>query len=285
MKTAESLLDKHQIAAQAIRAADGLRIVAGAGMSADSGLPIFIGLDSFWRTLGIPINKNTMNFQRMVSSPGAFIWRPDRAWGFYGQLLNLYRDTVPHDGFRLLQEMASKLPHGAFVCTGNVDGQFQKAGFSDDSLLEVSGSIHYLQCVSNCGLIWTADDFKPEINLEKRLITSALPRCPMCGELARPNIRKCCGEKHNSNRLDTQNNRHIEWQQHLKNPVTIAIEMDCAAVAMHAMEEHTDKRGFLIRIQSWDDLWEDESFDANREVVLNGGILEVLRGITAALRS
>ena len=42
-----------------------------------------------------------------------------------------------------------------FVVTSNVDGQFQKAGFAEDAILEVHGSIHHLQCLSPCSnAIW-----------------------------------------------------------------------------------------------------------------------------------
>ena len=42
-----------------------------------------------------------------------------------------------------------------FVVTSNVDGQFQKAGFAGENILEVHGSIHHLQCTRPCSrAIW-----------------------------------------------------------------------------------------------------------------------------------
>lgn len=73
---------------------------------------------------------------------------PHLAWGFYGHRLKLYRDTQPHAGFAILQRIASQMPHGAFVFTSNVDGQFQKAGFSEMQVCECHCSIHHLQCLS-----------------------------------------------------------------------------------------------------------------------------------------
>ena len=40
---------------------------------------------------------------------------------------------------------------GGFVYTSNVDGHFQKAGFSPDQVYEVHGSIGWMQCLSECG--------------------------------------------------------------------------------------------------------------------------------------
>jgi hypothetical protein len=77
---------------------------------------------------------------------------------------------------------AKRLPHGAFVFTSNVDGQFQKAGFAEDRVSECHGSIHHLQCLDGChDGIWPADDFDPELDEEQCLLTlgiSALPALP-----------------------------------------------------------------------------------------------------------
>jgi NAD-dependent SIR2 family protein deacetylase len=37
-----------------------------------------------------------------------------------------------------------------FIVTSNVDGQFQKADFEEEHVLEVHGSIHHLQCLRPC---------------------------------------------------------------------------------------------------------------------------------------
>lgn len=107
MKSDETIEEKYQRAAQALREADGLLIAAGAGMGVDSGLPDFRGKEGFWRAYPA-LGKYKIDFQS-IASPEAFQRMPHRAWGFYGHRLNLYRDTVPHDGFRLLREMGAKL--------------------------------------------------------------------------------------------------------------------------------------------------------------------------------
>ena len=69
---------------------------------------------------------------------------------FYGHRRHLYRDTQPHDGFRILLEWGKVLPGGYFVLTSNVDGQFQKAGFAPKRILEQHGSVHRLQYTVPC---------------------------------------------------------------------------------------------------------------------------------------
>ena len=140
-----------------IREADGLLVTAGAGMGVDSGLPDFRSNNGFWKTYPA-LARSGIQFES-VASPDTFRRDARLAWGFYGHRLNLYRKTVPHDGFRLLQEIGATLEHGAFVFTSNVDGHFQNAGFPAERVNEIHGSIHHLQCMDeDCSTaIWSAD--------------------------------------------------------------------------------------------------------------------------------
>lgn len=135
-------------AAAWIAAADGLIITAGAGIGVDSGLPDFRGPQGLWKAYPA-LGKRKLRFED-IASPEAFRSQPRLAWGFYGHRLQLYRDTAPHAGFSLLKKWADAKPYGAFIYTSNVDGQFQKAGFADDHLIECHGSIHHLQCLTPC---------------------------------------------------------------------------------------------------------------------------------------
>lgn len=166
-------------AAELIRSADAVLVCAGAGMGVDSGLPDFRGATGFWQAYP-PYERLGLRFEELAD-PVHFVADPTLAWGFYGHRLDLYRRTVPHDGFRVLREW------GARVFTSNVDGQFQRAGFAD--VAEVHGSIHHLQCVEPCtDDVWPADDVVVDVDPESMRATGALPSCRNCGGLARPNI-------------------------------------------------------------------------------------------------
>jgi NAD-dependent SIR2 family protein deacetylase len=174
-------------AATLIREADGLLITAGAGMGVDSGLPDFRGDEGFWKAYPA-LAKAGLSFTS-IACPEAFRRNPRQAWGFYGHRLGLYRQTQPHAGFDILRRWGESLRHGAFVVTSNVDGQFQKAGFPEQRLHEIHGSIHHLQCIDACqGRSWTANDFTPELDDDHCLLLNDLPLCPVCGGLARPRI-------------------------------------------------------------------------------------------------
>ncbi len=174
-------------AAALIGEADTLIIAAGAGMGVDSGLPDFRGNEGFWRAY--PALKQAQLAFTSIASPAAFIENPARDWGFYGHRLDLYRRTVPNPGFAVLKRWGDGMPNGYGIFTSNVDGQFQKAGFAEDCIEECHGSIHHLQCMAPCTHdVWRADAFAPQVDEARCLLTGALPVCPHCGGLARPNI-------------------------------------------------------------------------------------------------
>lgn len=179
------LEERFRRCAEAVRRASALVITAGAGMGVDSGLPDFRGDHGFWKAY--PMYQRLGLTFVQAANPAHFERDPAFGWGFYGHRTNLYRETVPHRGFHLLREWIERFGLEAFVVTSNVDGQFQKAGFPQDRILEVHGSIHHLQCLKPCRMaIW---DNEEEIPLDPETMRAGhIPRCVHCGGVARPNI-------------------------------------------------------------------------------------------------
>jgi NAD-dependent SIR2 family protein deacetylase len=209
-------------AAEYIAQADGLIIAAGAGMGVDSGLPDFRGAKGFWKAYPA-LGNERISFSD-IANEQAFRQRPSLAWGFYGHRLNLYREIQPHIGFQVLLDMAKTLQHGAFVYTSNVDGQFQKAGFSDSQICEKHGSIHYLQCLNSCtDKLWSANRFKPQVDEHSCMLTNSPPTCPNCGGLARPNILMFDDWGWQPNCTELQQTLFKDWVKTIKRGVVIEI--------------------------------------------------------------
>ncbi len=176
-----------QRAKEVLENADAILITAGAGMGVDSGLPDFRGTEGFWRAYPIA-KKLGLRFEELAN-PRWFRENKRLAWAFYGHRLNLYRKTKPNKTFYKLKEIGEKKKGGYFVFTSNVDGQFQKAGFPENKIVEIHGSIHYLQCLQPCrDDIWSAKDVEIKIDGENFEALEPLPRCPHCNRIARPNI-------------------------------------------------------------------------------------------------
>ena len=225
--------------------ADGLLITAGAGMGVDSGLPDFRGKEGFWQAYPA-LREAGIAFQN-IACPDTFLNDPALAWGFYGHRLNLYRDTVPHAGFDLLLDYARHKPQGAFVYTSNVDGQFQKAGFNAEQVLECHGSIHHLQCQGGCtAAIWTAGEFIPEIDEARCRLLNEPPHCHCCGEIARPNILMFNDYGWLDYRYREQLARFQKWRSQVERLAVIEIGAGTSIPSVRHFGEFQE--GYLVRI-------------------------------------
>lgn len=271
-----TLLDATWRAARLIAKADGLIITAGAGMGVDSGLPDFRGPHGFWRAYPA-LGQLGLSFEE-IANPAYFESDPELAWGFYGHRLGLYRATQPHAGFILLREIAAQLPQGAGVFTSNVDGQFQKAGFSAASVVECHGSIHHLQCQHGCmNEVWSAEKLIPAIDEAQCRMLSLLPRCPHCGAIARPNILMFGDGYWVPARRDVQQDYFNGWRTYLRKPVVI--ELGAGSRISRVRQFGEAQRCPLIRINKT-----EAGVTRPGDVAVPGGALECLTEIAACLR-
>ncbi len=252
------LLERNLIhAAEAVAGADAVLITAGAGMGVDSGLPDFRGREGFWKAYP-PIAKMGMDFADMAN-PHWFAHEPDFAWAFYGHRLDLYRKTEPHSGFARLLALGESKPGGYYVFTSNVDGQFQKAGFSENRIEECHGSIHYLQCTKPCAHeTWPADAVKLDIDMDRFRATSPLPRCPHCREVARPNIMLFGDWTWIGTRYNTQSRRMHRWLEGLERARHSLVVLEFGAGKAVPTVRRTSEaaargaRGVLVRVNPRD---------------------------------
>lgn len=272
-------MDNFQPAATAIRDADAILITAGAGMGVDSGLPDFRGNEGFWRAYPVFANLG-LGFQQLAN-PQWFVDDAELAWGFYGHRLNLYRETKPHDGFRLLHEWTQAKPHGEFIFTSNVDGQFGRAGFRSEQIHEAHGSIHHLQCSRPCGDdIWEASSTRIEVDETTMRARQPLPLCPRCASVARPNILMFGDWGWSSRRSDAQGKSLQQWLQALDKKTLAVIELGAGKhiPTVRRFGEELQHRGAtLVRINPRD------SDGTQGTISIASGALEGLRQIADAM--
>jgi NAD-dependent SIR2 family protein deacetylase len=240
-------------AARAVQAADALVIAAEAGIGVDSGLPDFRGNDGFWKAYPV-VARLGLSFAEMAN-PVWFENNPELAWAFYGHRLNLYRQTEPHAGFGKLLNWTAGKPAGYFVFTSNVDGQFQKAGFSPQQIEECHGSIHHFQCLRGCTRsIWDAAEEKVIVDETVFRAVKPLPRCHHCGEMARPNIMMFGDFSWISDRSLDQQKRFAQWLQQLREKSARLVVIELGAGTAIPSVRHNSERlvkrfgGTLIRI-------------------------------------
>ena len=234
---------------QIINEAEAILITAGSGMGVDSGLPDFRGDDGFWKAYPIAKELN-LSFQEMAN-PIWFITNPPMAWAFYGHRYNLYKNTIPHDGFKILLDLIKQKNDNYFIFTSNVDGQFQKAGFDSEKIIECHGSISYFQCSNNCKReIWEGNE-EFEIDMYK-FESITIPLCPECEDIARPNILMFGDWKWNYKRTSIQQKKYSKWLEQNKNKKILIIELGAGTkISTVRRESETIAKyynGKLIRI-------------------------------------
>jgi NAD-dependent SIR2 family protein deacetylase len=261
-------------AARLIQGADGLMITAGAGMGVDSGLPDFRGNAGLWRAY--PALAGARIAFEEIASPDAFVRSPALAWGFYGHRLNLYRRTVPHPGFAILQAIGARLPRGSFVFTSNVDGQFQRAGFDENRVCE-GARLHPPPAMP--GRLRRAHHPSRRLRAgggRRRLPAAlSLPRCTGCQALLRPNVLMFGDWGWLSQRTAAQRRRLEAWLGGTQRAVVIEIGAGLHVPTVRWFSETLGEP--LIRINP------TEPDIPGRGVSLPVGGLAALEGIQQAL--
>lgn len=268
-------------AAEIVEKSTAILIGAGAGMGVDSGLPDFRGDEGFWRAYP-PMKKLGLSFSDLAN-PIWFSQEPYRAWGFYGHRRNLYNSTQPHAGFKVLHKWAAAKPGGGFVFTSNVDGHFQKSGFSNQQVVECHGAIDFDQCVSPCcDQIWEVDNQAIAVNPETFRATGQLPRCEHCGGGVRPNILMFGDGHWLPSRTEQQYQNYEAWLGENANAKIAIIELGAGTAiptVRHQSEQIAERYDAeLVRINP------RESYGRNA-VSIESGALAALTAIDKMLGS
>ena len=178
-------------AQQAITNSDAILIIAGAGMSVDSGIFTYRGTNGIWNR-SIQIGSKSYRYDEISSLK---MWKeyPELAWGFKANFYNMMRENKPHEGYdRLLNYVKTHKNNNYFVCTSNIDNYFERAGFDANKIYEVHGTMKLLQCMDKkCavrnGVIECTESHIPNVDPDT-LIGSNLPPCPHCKNILRPNV-------------------------------------------------------------------------------------------------
>ena len=149
--------------------AEAKRIVffGGAGVSTESGIPDFRGVDGLY-------SQKFSDPPETIISHSYYLRKPKVFFEFYRTRM-LYPDAQPNIAhIRLAQwEREGKL---LAVVTQNIDGLHQKAG--SRAVYELHGSVHRNTC-QRCGARYTLEEF---------LTLGEVPVCRVCGGRVKPDV-------------------------------------------------------------------------------------------------
>ena len=170
----------HQAAALIARARYVVAL-AGAGLSAGSGIPTYRGAGGLWTQHGTP---PLLSYQEFASDPAAW-WQKrlaaevDQSHPVY-QMKQAVDRAVPNAGHLALAELERR---GILRCviTQNVDDLQNVAGSS--AVLEIHGNRNRLRCLQ-CGLRFHRSDFEAQLSAHPELVEGAglADGPPLCGE-------------------------------------------------------------------------------------------------------
>jgi NAD-dependent deacetylase len=147
-----------------VASADSIVALTGAGISAESGVPVFRGDSGLWR-----------NFRpEDLATPEAFERDPLLVWEWYDWRRRKIAEAQPNAGHKALARLERLKPDFTLV-TQNVDGLHDRAGSL--RILKLHGDIWRLRC-TGCGADWP----------ERRSPLPKLPPKCRCGAIARPGV-------------------------------------------------------------------------------------------------
>jgi NAD-dependent deacetylase len=154
------------VAARALRAAEHVCILTGAGVSAESGIPTFREAQTgHWARFS----------PQELATPAAFRTDPERVWAWYGARRAMVRAAHPNAAHQALVTLASRVADSTLM-TQNVDDLHERAGSA--GLVRLHGSIMHVRCSAGClgSVLAATDDAGP------------VPTCEQCGALLRPDV-------------------------------------------------------------------------------------------------
>jgi len=142
-----------------------LRILTGAGVSAESGIPTFRGAGGLWKK----------HRPEELATPEAFARDPETVWEWYEWRRGLIAEAAPNPGHQALAELEQRVENSLLV-TQNVDGLHELAG--SRKLVRLHGSIWELRCT---GCQYRRED-------RSHPLPERPPYCADCGSLLRPGV-------------------------------------------------------------------------------------------------
>lgn len=148
---------------EALGDARSVLVLTGAGMSAESGLPTFRGVDGYWGKYRV----------EDLASPEGFERDPRTVWRWYNERILAYRDAQPNAGHTALAELATLVPQ-LTIATQNVDSLHARAG--SQNVLELHGHLREARC-TRCSALHSLEN-----GLEEPLIEHG------CGGRLRPQV-------------------------------------------------------------------------------------------------
>src|SRR6266849_4555156 len=119
-------------------AVDSIFVLTGAGISAESGIPVFQGTS--WRG----------HSHHQLANIDAWEGDPKLVWQYYSDRRRSAREAQPNPAHCALAQLEKSLGRESFfLCTQNVDGLHEAAG--SENVVHIHGQLFESKCADDCG--------------------------------------------------------------------------------------------------------------------------------------
>jgi len=240
-------------AVNAIRDAQKIVILTGAGISTESGIPDFRGPDGLWTKN--PLAEQTSNITYYINNPDV------RKYAWKGRAVPGRWSADPNEGHRALLafQNANKLH---MLVTQNVDGLHHRAGINPDIIVEFHGTMRITRC-------WECRDERPMEDAIARVQNGEEdPACLVCGGILKSGA-VLFGES-----IDPENSsRAMKAAQECD--VLLAIGTTLGVGPVNGMVPRAKNHGAKVIIINGD----ETDMDDYAHLILRGGITPILQSL------
>ena len=164
-------MDKIAVVADMIRESKRVVVFTGAGVSTESGIPDFRSPGGVWERY----DPNELTYQKFLSSDTS----REKYWAYHKEVWYPMKQAEPNPGHYAIAEL-DRMGKLDCVITQNVDYLHQRAGIPDDKVIELHGTIHWVNCLG-CQKRYLREE------IQRRLEEGVkIPTCDDCGGYLKP---------------------------------------------------------------------------------------------------
>jgi NAD-dependent deacetylase len=146
-------------------------VFGGAGLSTESGIPDFRSPGGVWDRY----DPEDFYFQKFISSETS----REKYWQMATEMYEPMKKAQPNLAHLAIAEI-EKLGKLDCVITQNIDGLHQKAGNSEEKVIELHGTAMAVSCLS-CKKRYDRDEIQERVKQGQKA-----PRCDHCGGILKP---------------------------------------------------------------------------------------------------
>ena len=231
-----------------IRNAERVVVLTGAGISAESGVPVFRGAGGLWRQFR----------PEQLATPDAFERQPDVVWEWYSWRRARIAEAAPNAGHYTIARWQTQRG-GVTLLTQNVDGLHARAGSPPP--IELHGNLWRVRCARGCGVV--AED-------EPGGAARTALRC-RCGAWLRPDV-VWFGEVLDTGALEAAMRAVAEAD------VVLVVGTSAVVYPVAALPQLARRRARVVEINV-----DETALSADASAVLRGPAGEVLPALEEAL--